>query len=104
MDFTAKTDKTQEKELDFVTFKPDIMDAIYEGNSFPADIEIQTSQGKMESVIVKAYLPDARETAENTRAVIMAVVDMLCSKIDVPPEIKDNHFNLIAQFQKDGLK
>ncbi len=107
MEFTAKTDKTEDKELTFVTFSPSIMDAVYIGNSFPADVVVETNQGKTESVVVKAYLPDSREIYENTRTVIMSVSDMLCSPSAlgyVTPEMIENHIALILKCQKEGLK
>ena len=107
LDFIGKTDKSGEKEITFVTFKPDVMDSIYEGNSFPADVVVETSQGKTESVITKVYLPDSRETAETTRTVLMSVSDMICSpeaNREIPEDIRANHFELIRKIQKEALK
>jgi hypothetical protein len=104
MEFTAKTDKTEDRDLTFVTFSPPIMDAVYIGNSFPADVTIETKESKTESIIYKAYLPDPRETAENTRTAIMTVSDMICSKVEVPKDIIDDHYKLIEKCQKEGLK
>jgi len=103
MEFTAKSDRT-DKEVTFITFKPEIIDAVFEGNSFPADVVIETKNGKTESVVVKAYLPDSREAAETLRTVIMSVSDNINSKIDIPDDVEDNHWALVRKIQGDGLK
>jgi len=103
MEFLAGTDKT-DKPITFVTFKPEIIDAIFEGNSFPADIVVETNEGKTESKVIKAYLPDSREIYENTRTVIMSVSDKICAKVEVPQDIIDSHWELVRKCQKEGLK
>jgi len=104
MEFIGGSDRT-DKQLTFVTFRPEIIDAIFEGNSFPADVVVETEYGKTESVVVKAYLPDAREIAENARTSVMTVSEDLCyGVVNIPTEILDDHWKLIRKFQKDGLK
>jgi len=103
MDFIADTDRT-DKPIPFVVFKPEIIDAVYVGNSFPADIEIQHKDDKTESVVVKAYLPDKTEIYRNGRETISSVSLMLSDKVEIPQDIVNSHWDLVRKYQKEALR
>jgi hypothetical protein len=102
--FTATCDRTGEKVSEFVTFRPQVMEALVEGKTIEADVEIDKERGQ--NVVVKIITNEpSREASIQAQVAVKAVADMSLSEtIKIPDDILDDTFDLIKKWLKEALK
>jgi hypothetical protein len=102
--FTAKCDRTGDKISEFITFRPQIMDALVEGKTIEADVEIDKEKGQ--NIVVKVIQNElSRESSIQAQVAVKAVADMSLSEtVTLPQDILDSHWKLIRKWQDEALK
>lgn len=102
--FTAMCDRTGEKVSEFVTFRPQVMEALAEGKTIEADVEIDKEKGQ--NVVVKVIQPEpSREASIQAQVAVKAIADMSLSEtVKIPDDILENHWSLIRKWQNEALK
>jgi len=102
--FTATCDKTGDKISEFVTFRPQVMEALVEGKTIEADVEIDKEKGQ--NVVVKIITNEpSREASIQAQVTVKAVADMSLSEtVKIPDDILENHWSLIRKWQNEALK
>jgi len=99
MDFKAVGDKAGGKVLDFVTFSPDVMDAVESGKPFDADVVVE---GK-ECCVTKLVQPD-REVAMKAQTAVKAIARMRAGGVKVAEKTIKKQEKLIEQWLDEALK
>jgi len=104
LDFTATTEKTEDKQYQFITFSSPVMDAVEGSIGKTLDVEVITDERKVLNVFDNGKVKTAKDASIEAQVAVKAVVDMGNAGIDIPEDIQQMVIDWIRKALTEGLK
>lgn len=102
LEFTATTEKTEDKQYQFITFSPPVMDAVEGSIGKTIDAEVITDERKVVGILQNGKSP--KDTSIEAQVAVKAVVDLIIADKDVPKNIQKLSMDWIKKALQEALK